>query len=552
MLKRLYISNFALINEMDVSFPGNLTVITGETGAGKSIFLEALALALGKRADLSTLNNKSKKCVIEAEFESKDLDLGSFFEENELEQEPVLILRREINADGKSRSFLNDSVVSLAALKTLSEKLIDIHSQHQTLLLNQGNFQMELLDAFAGSTDLFKDYKKEWTKYNKLNTKLNTLLEEEAQAKKEQDYIQFLYNELNQLTLKPGVLTALEEESATLENAGAIKQSLLSAANIIHEGDINVLSALSQVKASLQSISKFSNTYAGFYERINTVYIELKELAADLVNAEEDVLFDNQKLEEVNASLDKINRLLNKHAVKTEEELIQANVDIEEKLQQFSSLENEIEKTRKEAGQVSNHCVKLAKELSRLRAAVLPAIETQVKASLANLSMENALFKIDLNTQTEPGAFGYDSVKLLFSANKGGQLEELGKVASGGELSRLMLSLKALLASKKQLPAIIFDEIDTGVSGDVADKIGNILLKMGKTMQVITITHLPQMASKGQHHLYVYKKDDENKTVSFIKQLHEEERVQEIAKMLSTGNPTQSAIKNAKELLALN
>lgn len=552
MLKRLYISNFALINEMDVVFPGNLTVITGETGAGKSIFLEALGLALGKRAELAALKNKTKKCVIEAEFEAKNLDLASFFEENDLDAESTIILRREISVEGKSRSFLNDSVVSLSALKSLSEKLIDIHSQHQTLLLNQGIFQLEVLDAFAGTLNLYKEYKTEYTKLNKLNSGLKSLLDQEAQARKELDYFQFLFDELEQVEIVPGQLKTLEEESATLENAESIKGNLLQAANAINGGDTNVLSALSLVKNAIQNISKYGKNYAEFYGRINSAYIELKELAGDLEDSESQVHFDGAKLEEVNSKMDKLNRLLKKHAVTKEEDLIKIKTEIEEKLSQFGSLETEIEKNKKEIVKLTAASTKLAKELTQLRSKAITGIEKQVKDILTDLSMENANFKIELSQQTEIGPAGFDQVKFLFSANKGGYLDELHKVASGGELSRLMLSLKALLATKKQLPTIIFDEIDTGVSGDVADKIGNILLKMGSTMQVVTITHLPQMASKGQHHLFVYKKDDEDKTVSYIKQLNKEERINEIAKMLSTSNPTQSALKNAKELLSLN
>lgn len=552
MLKRLYISNFALIHEMDVVFPGNLTVITGETGAGKSIFLEALGLALGKRADMAALKNKTKKCIVEAEFEARDLDLSSFFEENDLDEEPTIILRREISADGKSRSFLNDSVVSLTALKELSEKLIDIHSQHQTLLLNQSNFQLELLDAFAGSLNLFKEYKTEFSKLNKLNTTLNSLLEQETQAKKELDYFQFLFDELEQTEIKVGVLKELEEESATLENAEGIKSSLLNAVNTINGGDVNVLSALSQVKNSLQAISKYGKNYTEYFERVNSAYIDLKELAVELEDAETEVLFDNAKLEEVNSRMDKLNRLLKKHSVSSEEELLKIKEEIEEKLGKFNSLEAEIEKTNKEIAKLKTSCTKTAKDLSGLRDKATASIEKKVKEMLSDLSMENAVFKIELTQQKELTNSGFDQVRFLFSANKGAALNELQKVASGGELSRLMLSLKALLASKKQLPTIIFDEIDTGVSGDVADKIGNILLKMGQSMQVVTITHLPQMASKGSHHLFVYKKDDEDKTVSYIKELVKEERVMEIAKMLSTSNPTQSALVNAKELLNLN
>jgi DNA repair protein RecN (Recombination protein N) len=549
MLKRLYISNFALIHEMDVTFPGKLSVITGETGAGKSIFLEALGLVLGKRADLATLQNKTKKCIIEAEFETKGLDLASFFEENELEYDPQIILRREISVDGKSRSFLNDSVVSLNALKLLSEKLIDIHSQNQTLALNQTQFQLEVLDAFAASLNTFREYKAEYSKLTVLKNSLKALREQELQAKKELDYFQFLFNELEESDIKPGYLKDLEEESLMLENAEGIKSNLITSAHTLNGGDVNILSQLNQIKQGLQSICKYGQQYQQFFERVNSVYIELKELSGELEDAEAEVNFDSIKLQEVNSKLDKLNRLLKKHNVSTEDELLKIKTEIEAKLLQFSSLETEIEKTQKQIETLTKNCLKQAKELSALRLKAINSIEKQVKESLADLSMENANFKIELTALPEISSNGLDQVRFLFSANKGVDLNELHKVASGGELSRLMLSLKALLATKKQLPTIIFDEIDTGVSGDVADKIGNILLRMGKTMQVVTITHLAQMASKGQHHLFVYKKDDADKTTSYIKELNDEERITEIAKMLSTGKPTQSALVNAKELL---
>ncbi len=552
MLKRLHISNFALINEMEVSFPGNLTVITGETGAGKSIFLEALSLALGKRADLSALNLKTKKCIIEAEFSAANLDLNDFFLEHDLDFEPYLILRREINADGKSRSFLNDSPVSLSVLKLLSEKLIDIHSQHQTLLLNQSNFQLELLDTFAESLKIFKEYKIEFSSFTKSKIELQSLQEQEKLAKKELDYFQFLYSELEETEIKAGILSGLEEESSKLENSEIIKSNLLAASNAISGNEINILIDLGKTKQSLQSLSKYSKNYSLLSDRIQSLYIELKELSADIEDAANEVVFDSDKLSQVNTKMDKLNRLLKKHQVNTEEDLLKIKSDIENKLNQFNSIEKTIISKQKLIQVSQNNCLKLSEELTKLRTKAIHGIEQAIKKTLAELSMENAIFKIELSQKSDIGINGLDELKFLFTANKGAELNELHKVASGGELSRLMLSLKALLASKKQLPTIIFDEIDTGVSGDVADKIGEILLSMGNNMQVIAITHLPQMASKGNHHLFVYKKDDEDKTVSYIKQLNKAERINEIAKMLSKSNPTVSAIKNATELLSSN
>ena len=536
---------------MDVTFPGKLTVITGETGAGKSIFLEALGLVLGNRADLSALRNRSKKCVVEAEFDIGELDLKNFFENEDLDYDPILILRREINAEGKSRSFLNDTPVSLQVLKSISEKLIDIHSQHQTLQLNQANFQMEMVDAFAGSLNVLKQYKKIFAQLSKAKNHLSELEAQEAQAKKELDYIQFLCNELDEAHLKVGDLKALEEESLMLENAEMIKNSLANANTVLLSGEVNVLNSLTQVKQTLQSLNKFGNKYQELFERLNSSYIELKDISTDLENAENLVNVDNQKLDALNNRIDLLNRLLKKHNVKQEEDLIKIKVEIEEKLTRFGSLENEIDKTKKQILSLEKETTSLAKELTLLRKSAVVAIEKETKSLLAELSMLNAQFKVELGQLTQLNSTGLDSVKFMFSANKGGDLSELHKVASGGELSRLMLSLKSLLATKKKIASIVFDEIDTGVSGDVADKIGSILQRMGENMQVVVITHLPQMASKGQHHLFVYKEDDSEQTVSFIKELSADERTLEVAKMLSTGQPTAAALSNAKELLKI-
>lgn len=552
MIKRLFISNFALINEIDVTFPGKLTVITGETGAGKSIFLEALGLVLGNRADLTALRNRSKKCVVEAEFDIGELDLKTFFESEDLDYDSTLILRREINAEGKSRSFLNDTPVSLQILKLISEKLIDVHSQHQTLQLNQANFQMEMVDAFAGSLNVLKQYKKIFSQFSKAKNYLNDLESQETQAKKELDYFQFLFNELEDANLKVGDLKALEEESLMLENAEMIKNSLVHASTLLANGELNVLNSLTQVKQTLQSLMKFGHTYQVLFERLNSSYIELKDISTDLENEENLVNVDNQKLETLNTRIDLLNRLLKKHNVKQEEDLIKIKLEIEEKLSRFASLESEIEKTKKHIVLLEKETSDLANELTVLRKRAVASIEKETKNLLAELSMLNAQFKVELSALTQLSSNGLDAVKFMFSANKGGVLSELHKVASGGELSRLMLSLKSLLATKKKIASIVFDEIDTGVSGDVADKIGLILQRMGENMQVVVITHLPQMASKGQHHLFVYKEDNSEQTISFIKELSSDERTLEIAKMLSTGQPTATALNNAKELLNLN
>ena len=549
MLKQLRIQNFALIEESEVVFNNGLTVITGETGAGKSILLGALGLTLGNRADAGTLHDKTKKCVIEATFNIENYALQSFFEIQELDFEKTTTIRREITPEGKSRAFVNDTPTNLSVLKELGERLIDIHSQHETLLLKETHFQFELVDAFAQTTSLFYEYKKQFIDLQKQRKQLQTLTEQETQAKKELDYFQFQFNELEEANIKTGTLLQLEEESETLENAEFIKGNLSKAVLTINGGDENILASFALVKQQLHGITKIGKHFSDLYDRINSLNIELKELASDIESTESDVLIDNNRLEEVNAQLDKINRLLKKHGVASEDELLKVKNDIEEKLVQFSSLENQIEKIKKEIVASEKQCLATAKLLSEKRQKALPAIEQEIKTMLASLSMTNAQFKINLQHQSELINTGIDTVAFLFNANKGSDLKELHKTASGGELSRLMLCLKALLADRTALPTIIFDEIDTGVSGDVADKIGNILSRMGKTMQVITITHLPQMASKGANHLFVYKSDTEDKTTSSIKSLNKDERIAEIAKMLSTGIPTETALKNAKELL---
>jgi len=549
VLKRLYINNYALIDELDVSFPGQLTVITGETGAGKSIFLEALGLALGNRADAGSLQNKSKKCVIEVEFDVKNYHLNDFFAENELDYDSHVILRREINAEGKSRSFINDTPVNLSVIKQLADSLIDIHSQHQTLLLNQVKFQLQLIDAFAGTGAEFDGYKKEYSKLLVAKKQLEDLESKEKQAKKDLDYYQFLFNELTEFQLNENDLKLLEEESNTLENAEVIKSALSKTAGLLGDGEVNLLSTLAQLKQQLNAVVRFNSTYKELFDRINATQIELKDVYSELENEEGKLVFNPERSSEINDKLDKINRLFKKHSVNTIAELLSIKEDIEIKLDQFSSLEKDIEKLNKSIATLLSSCNKQAKEISGKRQKAIPQIEKNINSILDELAMPNAKFKIALETKAELGNYGIDDVSLLFSANKGGDFKELHKVASGGEMSRLMLSLKSVLAEKRALPTIIFDEIDTGVSGDVADKVGTIMNQMAKNMQVITITHLPQIASKGQSHLFVYKEDKNNKTYSNIKKLNPEERVQEVAKMLSTGTPTPAAISNAKELL---
>ena len=552
MLKRLHIKNYALLEEVTISFDKSLTVITGETGAGKSIMLGALGLVLGERADVAVLRDKQKKCIVEAGFLIDSYSLEKFFTENELDYEKETTIRREISPDGKSRAFVNDTPVNLNVLKQLSQYLIDVHSQHETLLLNQASFRFNMVDAFANCLEERKQFASFFNQLKEKEKKLAELLAFEQQAKKDLDYFQFQFNELEQANLQSGQLQRLEQEFDTFNNAEFIKQNLLKASVAIDGGEVNILSNLAALKNILSQLSRYGKNYEELTSRVNSVYIELKDISSEVENANDSVTFDQNKLEEITAQLDLLNRLLKKHGANDEAGLLKIKNEIEEKLQQFSSVEEEIKKLQNEIKKLNDNVWTKAKALSEKRKKVIPAIQTSVHKMLASLSMPNAQLAINCNVLDVCNNYGCDELQFLFSANKGLPLSELHKVASGGELSRLMLCLKSHLAEKTSLPTIIFDEIDTGVSGDVAHKIGTILSVMGKNMQVIAITHLPQIASKGKQHLFVYKQDVKNLTQSEIKSLTAEERVVEIAKMLSTGKPTEAALSNAKELLKSN
>ncbi|MCW3101944.1 MAG: repair protein RecN [Bacteroidetes bacterium] len=549
MLKHLSVQNYALIDKLDVGLTDGLTIITGETGAGKSILLGALGLIAGSRADTQSLQDKTKKCIIEAAFGIKEYALEDFFKEHELDYEAVTTIRREINPEGKSRAFINDTPVTLNQLKELGERLIDIHSQHQTLSLNGTDFQLSVVDAFAKHDTLLEEYKQDFRSFKSLEKQLAELIEKEAQAKKDLDYFQFQFNELEDAGLKAGEQTGMEQELETLNNAEEIKSSLSKAAHSLNGGELNLLSSLGEIKALLNSMAKFKPEIAELSSRVNSTYIELKDIANEIESIEQEVVYDPKQIEILNDRLDAIYRLQQKHQVKTVEELITIKEEISNKLLDFSSLENEIEKTRAALDKLHKTLSAKAKTISENRKKVIPKIEKEIASLLASLSMPNAQLKISQSALETFSLSGSDKINFLFSANKGSDFKELNKVASGGELSRLMLSIKSLIAQLTALPTIIFDEIDTGVSGDVADKVGTIMNAMAAKMQVITITHLPQIASKGQSHLFVYKEDKNNKTYSNIKKLDADERIQEVAKMLSTGTPTAAAINNAKELL---
>lgn len=550
MLRHLSIQNYALIEKIEIEFPGELSIITGETGAGKSILLGALSLIAGSRADTSVLQDKTKKCIAEGTFDIKNYSLKGFFVANELDYSEEAVIRREISPEGKSRAFINDTPVNLSQLKELSFELIDIHSQHETLTLNESAYQLSVVDAFAKTSDLVLKYRTDYKRFKELENDLSLLVEKEKQSKLDADYWQFQFDEFEKMNLRPGEQEKMEDELKMLENAEEIKSVLEKIAHSLNGGEQNVISALNENKLQISSISKLNSTYNELLSRINSAYVELKDIAGEIEMLSEKIYFDPNKAQELTLRLDEIYRLQKKHQVNSIEGLLDIKAMVEKKMSDNSTLEAEIAKLRLENEKLREKLFLLSKKISTERKKALPKLEKNVSELLFELAMPNAQFRVEhilLETLTEQGI---DKIKFLFSANKGSDLKEISKIASGGELSRLMLSMKSLIAKNTSLPTIIFDEIDSGVSGTVAEQVGKMISKMSESMQVITITHLPQIASKGESHFAVYKEEKSGKTYTQIKFLTKDERIKEIAKMLSAGKPTEISIKNAKELLA--
>jgi DNA repair protein RecN (Recombination protein N) len=549
MLSSLKISNYALIDNSEITFEKGLNIITGETGAGKSILLGALGLLMGQRAETQVLFNKDKKCIVEGEFDIRIYKLQDFFQLHELDYQDTCIIRREISSAGTSRAFINDTPVNLILLKELSSHLIDVHSQHQTLALGDGQFQLNVLDAVSMHTSLLEDYRKDFKNYKLLQKQLSELQEQESNSRKEQDYLQFQFNELDEVNLDKINQSNLEEEIETLNNAEDIKRSLIQSVCLISDSEVNVLQMLAEVKPLLNKFSAKNKNIEALAQRLNSSILELKDLNNEIASVENNILYNPSRIDEINSILDKLYRLQKKHNVNSVDGLISIREDISLKLNNITSIEEQIIKLTAHISLIKKELNKKADQLHLNRVKAINNIENNVHEQLALLSMKNAQLKIELIKGKELNNNGYCKVSFLFSANKGSELNEISKVASGGELSRLMLCIKNITAKSRQLPSIIFDEIDTGVSGDVADKIGLILNDMAQNMQIVAITHLPQMASKGNNHLFVYKEDVENRTISHIKKLNKQARIEEVAKMLSNGNPSETALKNAKELL---
>ena len=554
MLVKLFVQNYALIKELDLELEEGLTIITGETGAGKTILLGALSLILGTRADSSVLLNKNEKCIVEGTFRIEDYDLTEFFESNELDCESVATLRREINPAGKSRAFINDTPVTANLLKELGDRLIDIHSQHQTLMLNDNSFQLNLIDSFAGNTRLKTDYMLAYNNYRKLKKEFGELKEKADRNAADLEYYQFQLDQLEESKLIPGEQEKLEKEQEMLEHAEEIKLALSNSSNLLSSEEMSILSMLKEVKLNIGKIKEFLPEVEMLLSRSESSYIELSDLAGEIEKLGTSVEADPQRLIQVNNRIDTIYSLIRKHRVENLNELIEKKEEIINLIKSIVNSDErvfELEKLlEKEVSTLKN----ISQKMSGNRNSVLKDVELKITELLKQLGMPNAKFRITLSQLKDFTPSGLDQADFLFSANKQVAPENLAKIASGGELSRVMLSLKSLLTKNNNLPTIIFDEIDSGVSGEVADKVGQILSGMGKYMQVVNITHLPQVASRGTRHYHVYKDDTGDSTITRIKLLSMDERIIEVARLLSGSEVTETAIKNAQELLqsALN
>jgi len=549
VLTSLYIKNYALIDELDVQFNTGLTIITGETGAGKSILLGGLSLVLGKRADLSQVKNNDEKCVIEAAFDIANYDLKALFKTLDLDYDVHTIIRREILPSGKSRAFINDTPVNLEGLVALSTYLIDIHSQHQTQQLTQDDYQFKVIDALADNTSNLEKFAGQLVLFKSHQKSLEKLKQSKAELVKEYDYNVFLLNELNEIDLDKINLEDLEEHYQALSNVEDIGEKLTSAKTILNSENLGIIDQLNSLKQELTKISSFGKVYETLKDRVLSVGIELDDIVIELDNLQENLLSDPQELESVSSKLRIINNLFQKHSVLDVNELIVIKDDLKLKIDNTESLDDSILKKENEIIKLETNLNQIALKIHKRRKSVIPDFVLKLETILGDLGMPNARFKIELNQLHDFVANGKDNLQFLFMANKGSSFNELKKSASGGELSRIMLAIKSILAEYVQLPSIMFDEIDTGVSGEISNKMGDIMKQMSSSMQVFTITHLPQIAAKGNSHFKVFKTDNNNVTHTQLKKLTEEERIVEIAQMLGGLTITDSAMAHAKQLL---
>lgn len=549
MITSLSIENFALIEKLSVKFSDGFSVVTGETGAGKSILLGAIGLVLGKRADLSSLKNKEEKCIIEAHFYIKNYNLHYFFESNDLDYEDDTIIRREILPSGKSRAFINDTPVNLNELQELSNYLIDIHSQHQTQELSDNTVQFQIIDSVALNTDLLFDYGIKLKEFKKLKVTLESKAEVLKSVLKEQDYNTFLLEELLSASLQNGMQEELEAQFEKLSNVEFIKENILKSLAVADDEQIGVLNNLKEIKNCFQKIAGFSSDYNELYERISSVLIEFDDIEKVLSNFSETIYSDPEALDTTNQKLQLLYSLQKKHQVTTVEELLQIQNDLDNQVVSVVTLETEINFIQKQIDEFTNQLNILADKIHQNRQKAIPILVEKLTQILEHLGMSNARFDIQIVANDNFYTNGKDEINFLFSANKGSSFGILKKVASGGEMSRIMLAVKSVLSDYSSLPTIIFDEIDTGVSGEIANKMAKIMQQMSQKMQVFAITHLPQIAGKGKTHFKVFKSIQDNTTKSELKILTDQERIIEIAQMLSGSTVSDSALNHAKELL---
>ena len=550
MLRSLYIQNYALIEKLDIGFEPGFSVITGETGAGKSIILGAIGLLLGQRADVKSIRTGATKCVIEARFDISRYNLRPFFEENELEYEDECILRRELYASGKSRAFINDSPAPLTQMKELGEQLIDVHSQHQNLLLNTEGFQLNVLDLLAHDDAILAAYQSAYKAWKQAQGDLDKLIEKIARDKSDENYIRFQWQQLDEARLATGEQEALEQETEMLSHAEDIKAGLYQADQLFNNDEHGLLSGLKTCCNTLQTLQAVYPAAEELANRLESSYIELKDIADEISDREERVEFNPARLAEANERLNLIYSLQQKHHVDTVDELMTLRDDYATRLASISSSDEELETLRKQCEELHDQVLRQASVLTQARQEAAREVERQMAQRLIPLGMPNVRFAVEMGERKEPGPHGSDTVSFLFSANKNGTLQNISSVASGGEIARVMLSVKAMIAGAVKLPTIVFDEIDTGVSGEIASRMADIMQEMADNQrQVISITHLPQIASRGRVHYKVYKKDNETETNSHIRRLTNEERVEEIAHMLSGATLTEAALNNARTLL---
>ena len=549
MLASISIKNYALINELHIDFSSGLSIITGETGAGKSILLGALGLVLGNRADSSTLKNTTRKCIVEAILSVEKYNLQDFFETEDIDYEINTIIRREILPSGKSRAFVNDTPVTLSVLTALRPKLIDIHSQHQTLQVSDQQFQFQLLDAFANNESKLASYQRGLTQYTSEKKKLEEILQAQREANLQYDYNSHLYNELLEANLVEDEQEALEEKLEKINNVEEIKQNLSEALQLTTDDTIGIQNLLYSLENKLTKIAPYSKEYQELSERISSVKIELDDIVSELESANEQVDFNPLEATQLNDRLQLIYNLQKKHYVNSISALLLILEELSTKVSTVENAEQRLLDQETIVTEIANKLDAIALKISEARKRIIPTVSKQLEAILDNLGMSHARFQIQNNITEHYYKNGKDVLSFLFSANKGGQFGELKKVASGGELSRIMLAIKKVMSENSQLPTIIFDEIDSGVSGEISNKMAHIMSQMSQQMQVITITHLPQIAAKGNQHYKVYKEELNNTTTTSLKQLSEDERIVEIAEMLSGKNISDSALTHARELL---